>query len=60
MPARMGSVYLLHLAEALAQRRRLARSQPYHRTQNLGLFLRLFGVLGVGVTGLCLLVLSLG
>jgi hypothetical protein len=48
MFGRLGNVYSLHLAEAKAQQRRL--SQPDRPVDaNLGVFLRLLGVIGLGL-----------
>jgi len=48
MFGRLGHVYVLHLAEAKARHRRL--SQPDRPVDaNLGIFLRLLGVIGLGL-----------
>ncbi|MDQ0132867.1 hypothetical protein J2T08_000768 [Neorhizobium galegae] len=48
MFGRLGSVYVVHLAEAKAQQHRL--SQPDRPVDaNLGVFLRLLGVIGLGL-----------
>lgn len=48
MFGRLGNVYVLHRAEAKAQQRRL--SQPGRPVDaNLGVFLRLLGVIGLGL-----------
>ncbi|MBW6420801.1 hypothetical protein KX729_05045 [Rhizobium sp. XQZ8] len=48
MFGRLGSITFLHLAEAEAQRRRLADgNRP--EDANLGIFLRLIGVIALGV-----------
>lgn len=48
MFGRLGSVYVLHLAEAKARQHRLL--QPDRRVDaNLGVFLRLLGVIGFGL-----------
>ena len=53
MFGRLGSLYFLHLAEAQAQRRRLVQADrlPYRSPAetNLGVFLRLFGVIALGL-----------
>ena len=48
MFGRLGNVYFLHLAEAQAQRRRLSKpARP--ADANLGVFLRLVGVIALGL-----------
>jgi len=48
MFGRLGHVYVLHLAEAQARHRRL--SQPDRPVDaNLGVFVRLLGVIGLGL-----------
>lgn len=47
MFGRLGSITFLHLAEAEAQRRRLAGSSP--ADANLGVFIRLLGVIAFGL-----------
>ncbi|CDN52696.1 Hypothetical protein RG1141_CH03320 [Neorhizobium galegae bv. officinalis bv. officinalis str. HAMBI 1141] len=48
MFGRLGSVYFLHLAEAKARQRRLSKpNRPVDA--NLGVFLRLLGVIGLGL-----------
>lgn len=48
MFGRLGSVYFLHLAEAEAQRRRLAEANR-PEDANLSVFLRLIGVIALGL-----------
>ena len=50
MYGRLGSMYVLHLAEANAQRRRLALKSSTSRRpakENAGMFLRSFGLIGL-------------
>lgn len=66
MYGRLGSIYLLHLAEAGAQRRRLVQSYPGAQCagnaaeMSLAVFLRLGAVLCVGFCALAVLTVMVG
>ncbi len=62
MYGRFGGMYFLHLAEASAQRRRLAQTEtepgrPLHGTagEGLAMFLRLLGVVGASFGAIAVL-----
>lgn len=65
MYGRLGGMYYLHLAEANAQRRRLAQPEPELRSRSsasegLAVFLRLFGVMGIGFGAIATLAIMVG
>lgn len=67
MHGRLGGMYFLHLAEAVAQRRRLAEAHPEkagadRQATGPGLFvlLRLLGVMGVGFAAIATLAVIAG
>jgi len=49
MFGRLGSIYFLHLTEAQAQRRRLSPKAARPADANLAVFLRLIGVIAIGL-----------
>ncbi|WP_312403370.1 hypothetical protein [Rhizobium sp.] len=67
MYGRLGSIHLLHLTEAEAQRRRLAHAYPdtcraggTAAGMSLAIALRLIGVLGVGFCAIAALAVMVG
>lgn len=67
MYGRLGGMYFLHLAEASAQRRRLAQSDGEGRVgrrstagEDVAMFLRLLVVMGTGFGAIAVLAIMVG